>query len=400
MNELNRYHGRLSPVVRRDAGYWATLAVVLVGVITLTTRLVGSWHTLQEVSINVGLLRAAMQSAAGTPVAGGVLANMLPQSMPTGFQARALSNIVQVTGHQVTAETWLVHGLADDESAYLSQFELCLLYWNAGRRVWAREACRDTRASVQYWLNQGYKADQGGDASEALAYYEMASSVDPDLAIAWHQVGRSLFAARQYAEAVLAYERVLALDRTAPADVFDSLSLAYLALDNTTMARDVIERGLLLYPGERTYYLNMAKVYQVEGDWETADSWYARMLQRWPGDAQAWASRAAAAVEAGRLKDAVTYYHEAANLQPQGVGYWMNLAAAAASSGDVVLATDAYRQVMTLDPENVSNLLHAGRFFVKSEQLAAAREVFIQVLALQPGNREAATQLSELADTE
>lgn len=128
MNELNRYHGRLSPVVRRDAGYWATLAVVLVGVITLTTRLVGSWHTLQEVSINVGLLRAAMQSAAGTPVAGGVLANMLPQSMPTGFQARALSNIVQVTGHQVTAETWLVHGLADDESAYYrnSSFACCI----------------------------------------------------------------------------------------------------------------------------------------------------------------------------------------------------------------------------------------------------------------------------------
>lgn len=381
----------------RDWSYWLVPVVFALAALMMVARLADQRGVLANAVTYPTLLEAAMRASAGRPFDTAALNEASPRGVPTGFQARAMSKVALAGGHSVTAERWLTHGLADSSSGYLSQFEMCLLQWNDGQRAKARETCRNTRESARYWLNRGYEADQTGDAAEALAFYQMASATNPDLVAAWHQVGRSLFAAGRHDEAILAYERVLALDQTAPVDVFDSLSLSYLAIGNPTMARDVLERGLLFYPGERTYYLNMATAFRAEGDPETADSWYARMLQRWPADAQAWAARAEVAVDTGRLNDAVTYYQEATKQRPQDVGYWLNLAAAAAAAERVGVATEAYETAMALQPENVGIFLHAGQFFMKSGQLPAAREAFEHVLALDPKSSEAATQLDELA---
>lgn len=380
----------------REWRHWLAPVVFVLAAIVVAARLAGQRGVLENALTYPTLLEAAMKAGAGQPFDAAALNEALPRGVPTGFQARAMSEVAQAIGRPVTAERWLAHGLADDASGYLSQFELCLLHWNGGQRAVAREACRNTRSSARYWLNRGYEADQSGDPDEALAYYQMASSTDPDLIAAWHQLGRALFAAGRHDEAVLAYERVLALDQTAPADIFDSLSLSYLAIGNPTMARDVLERGLLLYPGQRTYYLNMATAFRAEGDPETADSWYARMLQRWPADGQAWAARADLAADTGRLDDAVAFYQEATRQQPQNAGYWLNLASAASTDDRVRLATEAYETAMGLQPENVATLLHAGRFFIKSEQWPAAREAYERVLTLEPDNSEASARLGEL----
>jgi len=380
--------------------HWLMLIFFALTILVLVTRLAGRKDLLVNALTYPTYLKAAMQASAGQPFDAAALNEVLPHGTPTGFQARAMSEVAQATGLSATAERWLIHGLADSSSGYLSQFELCLLYWNDGQRAKARETCRNTQDSGHYWLYRGYETDQSGDATEALALYQMAAATDPDLVAAWRQLGRALFAAGQYDEAVLAYERVLALDQLAPADVFDSLSLSYLAIGNPTMARDVLERGLLLYPGQRGYYLNMAAAFRAEGNPQTADSWYARMLQRWPADAQAWAARADIATDAERYDDAVTYYQEATRQQPQNIEYWLNLASVAGMAERVRVATDAYMTAMALQPENVGILLQAGRFFVKSEQLTTAREAFEQALVLQPENDEAATLLSELANHE
>jgi len=365
------------------------VAVLLLGLVVVAARLVAVRGALADAPTNAALLRATMGD-------GIIAADRLPAT-PSGVQARALSAMARRAGNKATAEAWLIRGLSDPTSAYLAQFELCRLYWQQGQQARARETCRGSVVSAHYWLNLGYLADQRSAPDEALAYFEMAAATDPELIAAWHQLARGLFAAQRYEEAVLAYERVMALDPTPVADVYHTLSLSYLALDNPTMARDVLERGLQVYPEQRPYYLNMAETFRAEGDLETADSWYARMLQRWPNDAQAWAARAQTAAEAGRFDVAVTYYQEATNNQPEGAGYWMSLAATLAETGQTVAATEAYRRAMALQPDNLSLWLHAGRFLAESGRRDDARAVFEHVLALQPENSEAAAQLSALS---
>jgi tetratricopeptide (TPR) repeat protein len=371
---------------------WKIAALLVLALAALFPRFDSLRDAFVRAAINPPLLKAAM-TASDSP-AGAARPASVPN--PSGLQARAMAVVAGAAGDPTTAEAWLMRGLADPSSAFLTQFELCRLYWNEGERERAEETCRGTKASALYWLNQGYLADERGEQTEALAYYRMAGAVDPDMIPAWHHLGRTSLALGRYDEAISAFERVILIAATPPIDAYDSLSAAYLKLGNPAMARDALNRGLTLYPNVRTYYIGMAEAYRVEGDWAAADSWYARLLQRWPYDAQAWAARGEVAMADGRTRDAVAYFQEAVNNQPQGVGYWINLASAATASGDSPLALRAYRQAITLQPDNLAILLPAGRFLVETQRPDEAKEVLERVLALQPDNSEASALLAGL----
>lgn len=378
--------------------HWLLPTIFILMMFAFIMRLVSRKDLLEDVLTYPMFLKVAMQADTDRPFDVAVINKILPHDKPTGFQARAMSDVAQAAGLSTTAERWLVHGLDDSSSGYLSQFKLCLLYWNDGERAKAREMCRNTRDSARYWLNRGYEWDQAGDAAEALAFYQMAAAIDPGLIVAWHQLGHALFAAKRYDEAILAYERVMALNPTPPADVFHSLSRAYLEADNLPMARDVANRGLMIYPMERVLYLVMADSYQQEPDLDTAESWYVRMLQRWPFDGSIWARRAEVAATDGRLHDAEEYYQEAVAIQPDDAGYWISLAAIAVSEDNRPLARDAYQKAMDLRPNDVTLWLQAGRYFVEAGWPSDARAAVEHVLELEPQNVEALSQLAKLND--
>lgn len=376
-----------------------TQLALLLGLVVVGLRAVSSRSITDDLVVNPTLLKSAVRAAAGAPVAPAAATEIVASRKPvTGFQARAMSELARSTGQMTTAEAWLNQGLNDASSGYLAQFELCLLYWNQGRQARAREACRGTRLSAVYWLNRGYVADEEGRRDDALADFQMAASINPTLVAAWQQLGQALFTEGRYDDSILAHERVMALDSTPEAGVFHSLSLAYLATDNPTMARDVLNRGLMIYPNERVYYLAMAESYRQESDLDTAESWYVRALQRWPYDAQVWAKRAETAVAAGRLHDAEEYFQEAVTIRPDDVGYWMGLAGASVAVGHTRVAMEAFQAAMDLRPDDAAIWLQSGRYLVETGQGNQAIPVFEHVLELEPDNHEAVSQLAGLAD--
>jgi tetratricopeptide (TPR) repeat protein len=347
---------------------------------------------------NIMLLNAVM------PVTTGLVVGM-PDRLPeitrpvAGFQARAMAQLAYATGHTSMVEHWLTQGLVDDErSAGLTQFEICRFYWNISRQDLAMENCRGTVNSAKYWLNQGLIANTQGKPAVALANFYLAAYTDPHMVVAWRHLGHSLLAHGYDNQAVLALERVLALHPQPTPDVYYALSSAYLKLGNTIMARDVLSQGLFRYADQRILYIGMANTYRIEGNFETADSWYARLLQRWPLDANSWAVRGELAVETGRVTDAAVYFLEATNIQPDGFGYWLNLALATDAIGEVEQATRAYRAALALRPEDSAVWLKAGHFLVATNQIDDARLAFEHVLSLQPANDDAAKQLAELND--
>lgn len=373
-----------------------TIAALLLGVVVLLLRITITYDSLLDRAANPSALKAAMQIVADPSATVDISDNLFADGAPSGLSARAMSVIAQASGQPISAERWLTYGLADPSSAFLSQFELCLLYWNEGHRAKAREVCRGTRTSVLYWLDRGYYFDDLKQPEEALAYYEIAAAIDPDSTQAWYVMGRTLFGLEQYEEAIAAYERMMVIDPTPPVNVYEALGRSYLKLDNPQLARDVINRGLLVFPNQRTFYLTMADTYRAEADYRAADSWYARMLQRWPDDVQAWSGRGDMAVANDQLSDAVRYYQKAVEFRPLGFEYWLNLARTARTGGDTILANEAYRQALTLQPDNPAVLLQVGQFYAETERTAEARKIFERVLQLQPDNREATDQLAAI----
>ncbi len=374
------------------------VAALLLGVVVLLLRIVAVHDNLLDRAANPSLLKAAMQVVADPSTTANLPDRLFADGVPSGLSARAMSVIALASGQPLSAERWLTYGLADPSSSYLSQFELCLLYWNEGQRAKAREVCRGTRASAPYWLSRGYRFDDLKQPEEALAYYDIATAIDPDSAKAWYVMGRTLVGLNRYEEAIAAYERMMVLDPTPPVDVYEALGRSYLKLDNLQLARDVINRGLLVFPNQRTFYLAMADTYRAEADYRAADSWYARMLQRWPDDVQAWSGRGDMAVANDQLSDAVRYYQKAVEFRPLGFEYWLNLAKTAWAGGDEVLADEAYQEALMLQPDNPAVLLQVGQFYAETKRTAEAREIFERVLQLQPDNREATDQLAAISE--
>lgn len=382
-----------APPVSRAPRIVGILTVVLL-VMAIGVRLAGQAGRLGQTAGNLSALRTAMKAAAGETVA--TAEQAVPDAPLSGVQARAMAFALAQQGQPSAAEAWLLAGMSDPQATYLTQFQLCRLYWELGMPTRATQACQGTVVSADYWLEEGYRSLDAGRTADALALFEIAAYTAPDRAEAWRRYGHSLLAAGRDAEAVAALERVLFLVPTPEADVYQALAEAYLKVDNITMARDVLDEGLVRYPDQRQYYRGMADSYLVEGDLKTADSWYVRMLQRWPYDAQVWAARAEIAADEGRVADALEYYQQAATNSPDGFGYWMNVAAIAAEAGNASVVTSATSRALELRPDDAGAWLQAGRYLTQTNQPDAARAAFERVLVLQPGNLEAAAELAAI----
>ncbi len=383
-----------------EPAQWAAIITVAVVVLLLVSRLSGRSAVLSQMGGNAVALRAAM---AATPGGSAQVSDNPPTAVdaPTGgLRARALAHRAAASGRPSEAEAWLLAGMSDPTSGSLTQFQLCRLYWDLRLPDQALRACQGTVVSANYWLGAGLRALEEGRSAEALALFELSAYTDPNLAEAWRRYGAALQAADRSEEAVVALERVLYLTSSPTADVYGALAQAYLSLNNLTMARDVLDRGLLNYPEERDYYRAMAETFLADGDTKTADSWYVRMLQRWPYDAQVWAARGALAQSDNRLADAADFYREAASNSPDGFGYWMNLASVAASAENANLVREATTKALDLHPDDPAAWLTAGRYLTATGLTDDARFAFERVLALQPDNLEAAAELADMANTD
>lgn len=381
----------------RTAARILVWGAVIVAIVVFLTQLPAFRSALAANIASVTLLRAAMSAARGEPVDTEALERLSidPEDL-TGLQARAQAVLAAQADRPEAVEQWLSQGVQESPSAFLTQFELCRFYWQAEQYERAYAACKDTGASAEYWLQLAYQANRRDDWAEAEKLFTMAVSVDPALAAAWYQLGLGWNAEGRYLEAVGALERVLALQANPPAEAYAALGLAYAKTGNRTVARNVINRGLLAYPSERILYREMARAFWEAGEPDIADEWYQRLLQRWPNDAYSLDRRGAIALTEQRYLDAVAHYREAARIEPEDANHWLQLAAAAAASGDASLASEAYERALALRPDDTRILLQAGRYMMNNERPERAQTLYEHVLALEPDNNEASSQLAIL----
>ncbi|MEZ4517516.1 MAG: hypothetical protein R3C44_12025 [Chloroflexota bacterium] len=162
----------------------AVLVLLLVGL-----RLTGLSSRLNQTAGNPAALRAAMSAtpallneSTDDPV-------VTDDMVENGLQARAYAHAATADGHPTEAEALLLSGLNDPASAYLTQFQLCDLYWELGLHSQALQACQGTILSADYWLGEGFKALDDSRPADALSLFELAAYTDPDMSEAWRHYG-------------------------------------------------------------------------------------------------------------------------------------------------------------------------------------------------------------------
>ena len=337
--------------------------------------------------VNRTFLIAAMSDAAAeaTPLA--------ELTAGSAFQARALAAIARRQGRADEALRQLTADLADDP-AQLTRFEACRQFVAQGQTAEAKAFCSHAAATTPYWLAQGIAADESGRAEDAIAYFDLARTANPNLLGAWERLGRVYYHTQRYAEAAAVYEHLLQVQTRSLADTFDQLAAAYTALGRPDDARTVLALGLEQHPFQRELQLALADNARSAGDLGEADAWYARLLAQQPDDAYAWARRGELALQGDRAEAATIYLEQAVALEPTAVGYWLSLAAAAAAAGELDRATTAYERSIAMRPDDVGTLLAAARFFGEAGQHSRARAIYERILSLEPNNGPAREALA------
>ena len=314
--------------VKQPYWFWAGWVVVLAWV---------GWRVWPVLQVNVnhlGLVAAAMNDET----------IVQPETVTalTGLQARTLARLFPAK-----AETWLQAGVTDS-SRMLTYLELCLWYWDQGRKEAAVTACREGQGTAIYWMREGITAQIAGDHTQAIALLEMATQVESESAEAWFRLGVLLQLEQRYEEALVAFQAAVTHGYSA----HSSLGGIYLQLKRYPEAREVLLNGVTLYPEDRYTYLNLALVAEAEEKWTEADDWYRQLAQLFPDYGPAYSGRGRMALHSGQYAQAVIYFQQATQVEPGRLGFWLELGGAAAQSGDTAIARDAYQQALVLQPDN------------------------------------------------
>jgi tetratricopeptide (TPR) repeat protein len=134
---------------------------------------------------------------------------------------------------------------------------------------------------VESWFNLGLKQVSTGDFNGAIASWEKALNLNPNLSEAWHNRGSALGRLNRYEEAIESFERSLLL-----------------AGDNYQAWND------------RAHAL-----YQLEKWQEARESWE-KAIEIMPGNHLFWYNRGCALEQLNKLEESIASYEKALEIQP------------------------------------------------------------------------------------
>jgi tetratricopeptide (TPR) repeat protein len=190
------------------------------------------------------------------------------------------------------------------------------------------EAWRQTGLTLQDFLNRGEAAREAGQDSEAMAWYERAMWIEPQLSDPWYYVGRLYETDGQWQKALAAYEHALALDRSQQVGRSSShfrMGVIYQRyLDPPQLEDALAAYQLALAAGDSTSRRDAAWVharlgqvqYALDGHAAPAESEMLKALELAPGDKWLWVILGDLHLQEGQVGQATAMFQRALEIDP------------------------------------------------------------------------------------
>ena len=189
---------------------------------------------------------------------------------------------------------------------------------------------------------QGYyyfQRDTNEDTNMAAKYFERATQVDPNYALAW--VGLSRARNWQAVTGLIPAER------------------------GHQLAREAVERALALNPNLAEAHVEMARIKrQVDFDWAGADASVKRAMALEPGDPEILDFAAADAAILGRLDEALQLARRALDLDPLNARSWGQLGEIEFQDGKLDEAEADLKKALALRADEFGSLVFLSESYV------------------------------------
>ncbi len=213
---------------------------------------------------------------------------------------------------------------------------------------------RDTLAkNPRCWMahnNLGLVLVSLGRVPEAIAHYEQALRIRPDLAEVHCYLGIALMDSGRIPEAIEHFDQALRINPDLT-DAHLNLGIALMRSDRIPEAIAHLQQALRLQPEYADAHLNLGIASYQTGKREEAVEHFQHALRINPDCAEAHCNLGVALKQSGRIPEAIAHYQQALRIKPDYAEAHFNLGNALAQVGRVPEATGQYKEALRIEPD-------------------------------------------------
>ena len=225
----------------------------------------------------------------------------------------------------------------------------------------------------------------------ALPYLNEAVKLDAKNAVAYLKIGEIHDAKGRNAEAIVNFEKALAVDPEFTS-VYLPLGLAYAEAKNYAQAEAYLGKAEAAGLAGTEARLARADMFTKQGKTQEAIAMLDLVIKAEPTNAAAVYQRAAALEKAGKTDDAIAGYKRATQIDPNFVPAWYEIGVASYNKGDYANALTAYQNVVRIQPDNYTAQANLASTYRQLQRYAEANAAY---KAAEPGNTKNPDHYSE-----
>ncbi|WP_293127611.1 tetratricopeptide repeat protein [Microcoleus sp. bin38.metabat.b11b12b14.051] len=209
--------------------------------------------------------------------------------------------------------------------------------------------------NYQQLLSAGDYAKQGDACffenryEDAIAAYDRALQIQPDLADTWNNRGVVFTRMQRYPEALASYEQATTLRPNYP-DAWNNRGVVLLELQKYPEAIGCYEQAIQAKPDYADAWNNRGVAFSKMQEYEQAVISYNQALQVKNDYTDAWNNRGVALSKLQKYEAAIDSYDNAAKIRPDFYRIWYNKARCYALQGKIELAIENLKRALNLNP--------------------------------------------------
>ena len=257
----------------------------------------------------------------------------------------------------------------------------------AARRGQA-QAMQQNRDSPAYWGNYGLALHNLGRLEEAVAGYDRALALAPDMAEIHYNRANALQSLARLDEAVAGYDRAIAL-RPDLVEAYANRGVALRALRRFAEAVANFDHAIALKPGSAEVYYNRGNALRHLDRLDAAVASYDRAIALAPDMAEAYANRGVALQGLRRLDEALESCDRAIALKPDFAEALNNRGNIFREFGRFDQALESCDRAIALAPDMAEAYATRGLALQGLRRLDEALESCDRAIALKPDHAEA-----------
>ena len=131
---------------------------------------------------------------------------------------------------------------------------------------------------IEGWFNLGLKQVSGGEFDKAIASWEKALKINPNLSEAWHNRGSALGRLGRYKEAIESFQKALEIDPD-NYQAWNDRAHALYQLENWAAAADSWSNAIKITPANHLFWYNRGCALEQLESWAESISSYEKSLE-------------------------------------------------------------------------------------------------------------------------